>query len=141
MMSLLERTHPLWGDFLRTVGEAAVPALEEFLLDLSHEQILEARAVGLRDGRREGGQHGAPAHARPPEGQPPVSPPPDPREFYRFFRRRRKNAVLRRRAGVPGPRKTIEEMLLATCWEAGRTRSGWPTGRRPAQLEGSDLLF
>jgi len=103
MMGLLERAHPAWGRFLGNGGETAVPALEEFLFDLSYEEILRARGAG-----KEGAQ---PAGKQPSGAE--AAPAPDPREFFRFFRRRRRNAALRRRAGLPGPRKTIEEMLLS----------------------------
>jgi hypothetical protein len=82
-----------------------VPALEEFLFDLSYEEILRAR------GARKAGEQ--PPGAGPAGEQRPGARAPDPREFFRFFRRRRRNAALRRRAGMPGPRKTIEEMLLS----------------------------
>ena len=36
----------------------------------------------------------------------------DPREMLRFFKQRKKNAVYRSRARIPGPTKTIEEHIL-----------------------------
>ena len=63
MMRLLDRAHPAWGRFLANGGEAAVPALEEFLFDLSYEEILRARGAGK-------------AGAQPSEVQPPTAQQP-----------------------------------------------------------------
>jgi hypothetical protein len=94
-MSLLDRAHPAWGRFLANGGEAAVPALEEFLFDLSYEEILRARGAGK-------------AGAQPSEVQPPTAQQPA-------------GASL---AGEQRSNKTIEEMLLSYLLSGEKEAAG-----------------
>ncbi len=103
-----------WYRFLSAHGEnqETVQALEEFIFGLTHESIVEVRRVMRRRHEsvidRETLQHIL-GEAEHPDDVGAI----DPREMYRFYLRRSRQAACRVPAGVPGPRRTLEEMLLA----------------------------
>ena len=106
------RVHPLWFDFLREHNGTAhvYQALEELLFDLSCEEVVLLRSEMARRSlaavsRGEvadilGKQDRIPAHGEL-----------DARWMYSFFQQRRSDAQFRIRADLPGPKKTIEELL------------------------------
>ncbi len=108
--SLLSET---WHDFLcaHDSDPEAIQALEEFVFGLTHEQIARVRremrdrgmAVVDRDELMRLLGHEAPL---------PDVASVDPREMYRFYQRRARDVARREIADQPGPRRTLEEMLL-----------------------------
>lgn len=108
--SLLSAT---WHDFLCAHDSDAetIQALEEFVFGLTYEQIarvrgqMRDRGMGVVD--RDGLMHllGEDVSLPEVEGM-------DPREMYRFYQRRALDVSRRRIADHPGPRRTLEEILL-----------------------------
>lgn len=113
LLQLAARAHPRWFDFLQANAHRAeaCQALEEFLFDLTHEQLLVLRsemdrrclaAVRRKDVAAILGS----AAAAPEPGA------LDPRWMYASFQRRRTDAQFRVRAALPGPTQTVEELLM-----------------------------
>lgn len=46
----------------------------------------------------------------------------DPREMYHFYARRKENAIFRKKSGIKGPSKTIEEYLICYMFRKGLLR-------------------
>lgn len=119
LMRLTMRVEPGWAAFLsrRMREREVVQAMEEFLFGLSHEELAHLRRVMRQKAlqavspRRVSAIIGARRTYRPFENG-------DPRRLYEFYRQRRAAAVARRRANRPGPRITVEEMLLRHIIEA-----------------------
>ncbi|TVQ24492.1 MAG: hypothetical protein EA383_11225 [Spirochaetaceae bacterium] len=108
--SLLEST---WYSFLQEYGDdtETIQALEEFIFGLSFEQISRIRAemdeqeitaVDRDDLVRLFGSDALGAEIENA----------DPREMYRFYQRRAQEVTRRIISGRPGPRRTLEEILL-----------------------------
>ncbi|MDR1128787.1 MAG: hypothetical protein LBL20_05700 [Treponema sp.] len=102
-----------WSEFL--IAQLGSPetqeALEEFLFNLSCEEIQEVRSRLVRFGIS------AVSHAevRSFLGSRPaytMVKSTDPRAIYDFYMERRDMAVCRTRNSAPGPKKTLEEMYL-----------------------------
>ena len=102
-----------WIRFLAAVDSdaEAIQALEEFVFGLSYEQITRVRAqmrerhmavIDRDELTRLLGETTAPEAI---EG-------PDPREMCRFYQRRARELTRRTFADLPGPRRTLEEILL-----------------------------
>jgi len=104
---------PVWFDFLKAHEhrEEAFQALEEFIFNLSFEEITRIREEMDR-------QKTATINRRKIEalvGRSRFCPDlekVDPRELLRYYKERKKNAEMRSRSGIPGPGRTIEEYLL-----------------------------
>lgn len=103
-----------WIDFLnrKDLPEDVFQALEEFLFTLTFEELSELRnkmkELGLKSVTKNELYTITGKRPRYPEFD-----QSDSREMYRFFRNRKQNAISRNRAGVPGPKKTIEEYIMA----------------------------
>ncbi len=103
-----------WYRFVATHGdeEEMMQALEEFIFGLIYEDILYVREqmheqnIASVDRERLETMLGRENHPQEVNST-------DPREMYRFFQRRSRRLVHRRLAGTPGPRRTLEEILLA----------------------------
>ena len=113
------RVEPEWAVFLSRAGSReSAQALEEFVFGLSHEELtrlrraMKNRGLAVVDGRRVStlirGRRRFPSFEHR-----------DPRKLYEFYRQRRAAASERGIAGRPGPRVTIEELLLGHLLEAG----------------------
>jgi hypothetical protein len=108
-----QSTPPAWLSFLQSIenSEEAYQSLEEFLFNLTYEEIshlrmeMQRRNMGVVSQDNIEGLIGSKfVYPRFDET--------DPREMYQFFRHRKINARFRRRADQPGPKKTIEEYLM-----------------------------
>jgi len=122
MLRIAENMDPLWLDFIQddSTSNEVFQALEEFLFSLSYEDLTLTRdymnnnalntlkkddiqpIIGRKQTYKEVNES-------------------DPREMYHFFKCRKNNADYRRRANISGPKKTIEEhimayILLTTQW-------------------------
>ncbi len=108
--SLLEST---WYTFLQEYGDdtETIQSLEEFIFGLSYEQISRIRAemdeqeitaVDRDDLVRLFGNSALGAEIENA----------DPREMYRFYQRRAQEVGRRIVSGCPGPKRTLEEILL-----------------------------
>lgn len=120
------RVEPEWAAFLSRAGSReAAQALEEFVFGLSHEELahlrraMKKRGLAAIDGRRVStlirGRRRFPSFENR-----------DPRKLYEFYRQRRSAASERRIADRPGPRVTIEELLLGHLLEEGESACGRP---------------
>jgi len=114
LLHMSRGAHPLWSDFLHLHNGApqVYQALEEFLFDLSYEELcLLRREMDLRSLSAVSRQEVA--HILGQEDRVPGHGGLDARWMYAFFQQRRNDAQFRFRAELPGPRKTIEELLMS----------------------------
>ena len=115
---LTYRVEPGWADFVaaRMQSAEAVQAIEEFLFGLSYEEltrlrrVMEERSIQVVSSRRVSAIIGSRRSFAECEHR-------DPRRLYEFYRQRRAAAVQRVAAGRPGPRITVEELLLGFLLE------------------------
>jgi hypothetical protein len=113
LMTLSFSIDQTWMDFLNNeeLPQDAFLALEEFLFTLTYEELSELRHkmkdLGLKSVTKNELYTITGKRPRYPEFD-----QSDPREMYRFFRNRKQNAISRNRAGVDGPKKTIEEYIM-----------------------------
>ena len=102
-----------WTQFLAAIDTDAesIQALEEFIFGLSYEQItrvrdqMRERHMAVIDRDELTVMLGGDRVPEDIEG-------PDPREMCRFYQRRARNLTRRTFADLPGPRRTLEEILL-----------------------------
>ena len=113
MSRMAQSTPDQWISFLQATehSEDAYQSLEEFLFNLTHEEIgrlrheMKRRNMGVVSQKEIESLIGSKlVYPRFDET--------DPREMYQFFRHRKINARFRKRADQPGPKKTIEEHLM-----------------------------
>ena len=101
-----------WHGFLgaHESDTGIMQALEEFIFGLTHEQIasvrkrMSDRLIGVIDREDLRQLLGGDA--------PEEIESTDPREMYRFYQRRARKIAQRALADLPGPRRTLEEILL-----------------------------
>ncbi len=121
LLQLSFRLPPLWHAFLHDRGgdEEVVLALDEFLFSLSFEQLknLQERmqdrhvqAVSREDAHQLLGLRPNQLLEGPDEEDLPAI------RLYRSFLRRNALARLRRESDRPGPRRTLEQLLLLYLW-------------------------
>jgi hypothetical protein len=110
---ITENTDGEWLDFLQRDGltEEEVFSLEEFLFDLSYEEIMRVRqemerrgdsSISVKDVEEIIGRKGVYLEYESD----------DPRALYRSFKLREINAKYRARSKASGPKKTIEEYIM-----------------------------
>ena len=113
MLQMAKNIDPVWFDFIGSSenDESVFQALEEFLFNLTYEELCRVRETMLErnissiDKKNiESLLHIDNFYSTFKEA--------DPREMLRFYKQRKKNSVYRTRAKVPGPTKTIEEHIL-----------------------------
>lgn len=103
---------PVWFDFLKAYEEEeeTFQALEEFIFNLSHEEILQIRTEmeekDLPNISRKRIEAIVGRHRFCPD-----LAKVDPREVLRFYKERKSKADHRRHSGTAGPQRTIEEFL------------------------------
>jgi len=113
LLQVSENVDPVWLEFIQdeNSSDEVLQSVEEFLFTLAYEELKNLREkmddMGLNVVTRETvesiiGKRKLYEHFN-------VS---DSREMYRFFRVRRSNARFRKRAEMPGPKKTIEEHIM-----------------------------
>ncbi len=106
-------TNPMMLDFISdySFSDDMLESLREYLMGLSYREIMKIlehmqgnsmESISRHDiGKILGNRRSYPLHD-----------PDDPREIYHFFARRNDNAQFRRRSGLAGPKKTIEEYIV-----------------------------
>ncbi|MBI9108210.1 MAG: hypothetical protein JEZ04_15780 [Spirochaetales bacterium] len=113
MLQMAKNIDPVWFDFLGSSenDEGVFQALEEFLFNLTYEELVKIREVmhdkgmtAINKGNIESILHLDNFYS--------TFQSADPREMLRFFKQRKRNAVYRERSRTPGPTKTIEEHIL-----------------------------
>lgn len=110
-----------WHEFIAREGGnvEVVQALEEFIFGLTYEDIelartsMQERKLSVIDRRMLATLLGD-GHA--------VKDPNDPRALYRFFKTRSAAAMRRGLAGIPGPTRTFEEIVLVHFLENTEAR-------------------
>lgn len=109
---IAENSDEAWLDFLQrdALTEEEVFSLEEFLFDLSFEEIMKVR----REMEKRGVNSISLVDVEEIIDRKVMYPEydDDPRELYRSFRFRIINARYRTRAKLHGPKKTIEEYIM-----------------------------
>jgi hypothetical protein len=102
-----------WLDFITSIenNEDQYQSLEEFLFSLSYEEITKLRNKMGTNGLKSVKKQDIESLIGAQQVYPPADES-DPREIYQFFRHRKVNARVRRRAKNPGPHKTLEEHLM-----------------------------
>ena len=114
LFMLTERSDDNLAEFFESdeIDDNILYALQEFLMGLSYEEMRLLMAKMEESGKSslsmdeidqilgEGKIHPRYTYS-------------DPREIYRSFRLRKKNAQYRTMIGLPGPKKTIEESLMS----------------------------
>jgi len=111
-----------WYNFLDQHGKdkEVQQALEEFIFGLAFEDLcrvrddMENRQLSVIDREMLGRMQGIELSA---EDETNV----DPREIYRFYQRRTRKAIGRKDTDLPGPKRTLEELLLVHIIEARLT--------------------
>jgi hypothetical protein len=86
-------------------------ALEEFLFGLSYEELLKVRSRLVRFGISAVGRDEVRSYIGSQPAYRTVKDA-DPRTIYDFYIDRRDAAVFRKRIGLPGPQRTLEEIYL-----------------------------
>ena len=114
LSSLSRNAHSTWFEFLdRTITDPRVASsLEEFLFDLTYEELSRVRREMARRGVSSVDRGDITTILGRKRGATAVEPNA-PRWIYSFYQRRRTNARFRREAELPGPHKAIEEYLIA----------------------------
>lgn len=121
LLQLSFRLPPMWHDFLHDRGkdEEVVYALDEFLFSLSFEQLNNLQeimqeqllnTVSREEAHRLLGLRPNQLLEGPDEEDLPAI------RLYRSFLRRNALARLRRDSARPGPRRTLEQLLLLYLW-------------------------
>ncbi len=113
IMQISQNVGPLWIEFIQHEDnpDEVFQAVEEFLFTLSYEELCllrkEMKDKDLNSVSREKVEvliGKSKLYADFDEA--------DNREMYRFFRSRKINALFRKRAHMPGPKKTLEEHIM-----------------------------
>ncbi len=118
LMSISSLLPDRWHQFLLDHGDdqEVVQAVEEFIFGLTYEDITTVR----HDMRRRGVtviDRDEIANILGNEHRYDEISSFDPREMYRFYQTRQQQLARRRVAGLPGPQRTLEELLLAHLLE------------------------
>ena len=100
-----------WSEFIKTkLSDADVSqAMEEFLFGLSFEQILRLKSILREQGISAIGREEVSKYLGE---EVPTNLSEDYRDFFQQYSVRRDNARARRRLGVPGPKKTLEDHFI-----------------------------
>lgn len=102
-----------WHDFLERHGDdiEATQAIQEFVFGVVHENLERGRTVMQERGLAVVDRDTLASFLDPSEA-PTEMTGPDPRELYRFFTVRTAANARRIAANAPGPRRTLEELVL-----------------------------
>ena len=113
MLQMAKDIDPVWFDFIGSSenDDGVFEALEEFLFNLTYEELLRVRELMLENNMASIDKKNIESLLHIDHFYSTFKTA-DPREMLRFFKQRRKNAVYRERARIPGPTKTIEEHIL-----------------------------
>lgn len=103
---------PVWFDFLQAYEdvEEVFQSLEEFIFNLSHEELTEIRREMDEQKLNNITRKRIESLVGPHRFCPDLSKV-DPREVMRFYKERKEHTDHRRRSHAPGPHRTIEEYL------------------------------
>ncbi len=113
MLQIAQNIDPVWFDFLSSSENdpTVFQALEEFLFNLTFEELTKIREEMQRNDISSISKSKIQSILHLDNFYSTFETA-DPREMLRFFKQRKKNAEYRERARVPGPTKTIEELIL-----------------------------
>ncbi len=114
LMKLSSLLSDRWHTFLYQQGDdrEVIQALEEFIFGLTYEQITTVRSAMQHQSISVIGREELPSMLKKEAVHQEVSSV-DPRAMYRFYQHRSKQLTRRSLADLPGPRRSLEEMLLA----------------------------
>ena len=110
-----------WSEFIKgRLGEDGVSqAMEEFLFGISYEQITKLKSVlrekGIAAIGRDEVSSFLGADVKTNIGE-------DYRDFFQQYSLRRDNARARKRLGLPGPHKTLEDHFISFVMDANRKK-------------------
>ncbi|MDC7125108.1 MAG: hypothetical protein PQJ46_06055 [Spirochaetales bacterium] len=113
MLQITQTIDPVWFDFIGSseYSDSVLQSLEEFLFNLTYEELchireimLEKKITSIDKKNIESLLHLENIYSDFNNA--------DPREMLMFYKQRKKNAELRKKARKPGPTKTIEEYIL-----------------------------
>lgn len=113
LFGLADRLGASWLEFLskEELSQEEVDSLREFLFGLSYEEM--KRVLGEMEGKSRNSIDSAEiAEILGDDTNYPEYAENDPREFYRSFRHRKRNAISRLRNGSDGPKRTLEEYIM-----------------------------
>lgn len=113
LFRIAENNSIIWMDYLQRDGlsDDEVAALREFLLGLTYEEMKLLNDNMERTGKSCLDEHEMDIIL----GERKIYPEylyDDPRELFKSYRHRYKNASFRSRAGIEGPQKTLEEYIM-----------------------------
>ncbi len=113
MLQIAQNIDPVWFDFLSSSENdpTVFQALEEFLFNLTFEELTKIREEMQRNDISSINKSKIQSILHVDNFYSTFETA-DPREMLRFFKQRKKNAEYRERARIPGPTKTIEELIL-----------------------------
>lgn len=113
MLQMAKNIDPVWFDFIGSSGDddSVFQALEEFLFNLTFEELVKVRESMLENNITSIDKKNIESILHI-EHFYSTFKAADPREMFRFFKQRKKNAVYRVRSKNSGPVKTIEEYIL-----------------------------
>lgn len=105
--------NPRWLEFLSDpeFNDDTLEALKEYLIGLSYEEMNKIEEY-MRSESISSLKHSDIEKALDAEKLYPMIDYHDPREMYHFYARRKDNAVFRKKSGIDGPKRTIEEHLV-----------------------------
>lgn len=113
MLQMAKHIDPVWFDFIGSAenDDSVFQALEEFLFNLTFEELIQIRETMLKKNMSSIDKHNIESLLHI-EHFYSTFKAADPREMLRFFKQRKKNSFYRARSRTPGPTKTIEEHIL-----------------------------
>lgn len=117
------RSDPEWDSFIEDddFTDDTLESLREYLMGLTHEEMLSVQDYMERNSISSFSHEKINEMLGRSKSYMMINYD-DPREIYHFYARRRENAVFRKKSGISGPSKTIEEYLICYMIKRGMLR-------------------
>jgi hypothetical protein len=117
------RSNPEWNSFIEDddFTEDTLESLREYLMGLSNEEMLSVQDYMEKNSIASFSHDNIDAMLGRNKSYTMINYD-DPREMYHFYSRRKENAAFRKKSGIKGPSKTIEEFLICYMIRRGMIR-------------------
>lgn len=117
------RSNPEWNRFIEDddFTDDTLESLREYLMGLSHEEMLSIQDYMEKKSIYSFNRNNIDEMLGRNKSYV-MSNYDDPREMYHFYSRRKENAAFRKKSGIVGPIKTIEEYLICYMIRRGMIR-------------------
>ncbi|MDH4129253.1 MAG: hypothetical protein OEV44_10890, partial [Spirochaetota bacterium] len=114
LLLISQNSYPVWLEYLQheNIMEEEIKSIQEFLMGLSFEEMYRLSKELDKTGKTLLCEDDI-INILGKEISLPIGKDFDPREFYKSFSLRTKNAYIRMQTGLEGPKKTMEEYLMS----------------------------